>query len=148
MPNISKDLIGKAEELAALTGFVEALAEGPRAFLIEGEAGIGKTTVWQGGGGGGGAVGWRGFVCWGASSEARFSFAALGDLLRDVLEESLPRLPVVQRRALESALVLSEAGDDLAGERAVALSFLGVLRSLADGGAVVVAVDDTQWLDG
>ena len=45
------------------------------------------------------------------------------------------------------ALVLSEAGDDPAGERAVALGFLGVLRSLAEAGAVVVAVDDTQWLD-
>ena len=30
-----------------MTGFVGALADGPAALLVEGDAGIGKTTVWR-----------------------------------------------------------------------------------------------------
>jgi DNA-binding CsgD family transcriptional regulator len=143
-----KELIGKAEELSALTGFIEALAEGPRAFLVEGEAGIGKTTVWQAGLQLAAQAGRRALWCRPTGSEAAFSYAALGDLLQGEPAERLPRLPEPQRRALEQALVLSEAGDDPAGARAVALGFLGVLRSFAEEGPVLVAVDDTQWLDG
>ena len=49
MADISTELIGKAEELSALAEFVDALADGPRAFLVEGEAGIGSTTLWRAG---------------------------------------------------------------------------------------------------
>ena len=145
--NTPKELIGKAEELSALAGFIEALAEGPRALLVEGEAGIGKTTVWQAGVRAAELAGCRVLSCRPTGSEARFSFAALGDLLAGVFPGTLPLLPATQRRALELALVLAEADDEPVGEQAVALGFLGVLRSVAEAGPVVVAVDDTQWLD-
>ncbi len=87
--NIPKELIGKAEELSALAGFIEALAEGPRAFVVEGEAGIGKTTVWQAGVRAAELAGCRVLSCRPTGSEARFSFAALGDLLQGVPVETL-----------------------------------------------------------
>ena len=131
---MAAELIGRDGELSSLTAFLEAIESGSSAFVVEGEAGIGKTTVWQAGVQAAELAGCRVLSCRPTGSEARFSFAALGDLLEPVLEEMLPRLPVVQRRALEPALVLSEADDDPAGERAVALGFLGVLRSLAETG--------------
>jgi hypothetical protein len=41
--------VGRDEELAALGAFLSAIDEGPAALLLEGEAGIGKTTLWTAG---------------------------------------------------------------------------------------------------
>ena len=145
---MAAELIGRHEELSSLTAFLEAIESGSSAFVVEGEAGIGKTTVWQAGVRAAELAGCRVLSCRPTGSEARFSFAALGDLLEPVLEEMLPRLPAVQRRALELALVLSEADDEPgrgAGRRA--RLFSACFEPLPRPGAVVVAVDDAQWLD-
>jgi predicted ATPase len=42
-------LIGRNEELARLEAFVEGATDGPTRLLLEGEAGIGKTTLWRAG---------------------------------------------------------------------------------------------------
>ena len=39
-------VIGRDEELARARAFLGGLGSGPRALVIEGEAGIGKTAVW------------------------------------------------------------------------------------------------------
>ena len=39
-------VIGREAELIAVESFLDRVAMGPAALLIEGEAGIGKTTVW------------------------------------------------------------------------------------------------------
>src|SRR5215211_5055868 len=41
------ELVGREPELEAVRVFVDALGDGPRGLLIEGEAGIGKTAVWR-----------------------------------------------------------------------------------------------------
>ena len=81
-----------------------------------------------------------------SEAETRFSFAGLADLLADVVDDVLPELPPVQRRALEAALLLGES-EVRADDRAVAAAFLGALRLLAGDGPVCLAVDDIQWLD-
>jgi predicted ATPase len=85
--------------------------------------------------------------CRPAESEARLSFAALGDLLDGLLDRVLPRLPAPQRRALEVALLLEAPVGSPSGQRAVCVAFLAVLRHLSESGPVVLAVDDLQWLD-
>ena len=76
----------------------------------------------------------------------RLSFAGLGDLLRDVAVEALPRLPTPQRRALEGALLLAEPLE-APDPRAVGVAVVETLRSLAITGRVVLAIDDLQWMD-
>ena len=44
-------VIGRDTELAAGDGFLDALAAGPAMLVLEGEPGIGKTTVWSSSGG-------------------------------------------------------------------------------------------------
>jgi DNA helicase TIP49 (TBP-interacting protein) len=90
----AQELIGRHEELAVLVRFLRSLAAGPRALLVQGEAGIGKTALWQAGLTRAQAVGQRTLVCRPAGSEVRLSFAALGDLLIEVLEQALPALPL------------------------------------------------------
>jgi predicted ATP-dependent serine protease len=43
------DVVGREEELAALDAFVGRAEGGPAALVLEGEAGIGKSTLWLAG---------------------------------------------------------------------------------------------------
>jgi DNA-binding CsgD family transcriptional regulator len=56
-------------------------------------------------------------------------------------------LPSRLRHALEVALLLDEEAADPPDQQSVALGLLAMLRRLADGGPLVVAIDDVQWLD-
>jgi len=40
-------VLGRHAELEQLTAMLDAVVAGPRAAIMEGPAGIGKTTVWQ-----------------------------------------------------------------------------------------------------
>src|SRR5215472_10739868 len=42
-------VVGRDRELAAVAAFLDAVPLGPCGLLLEGEAGIGKTTVWRAG---------------------------------------------------------------------------------------------------
>lgn len=120
--------------------------ESPRALLIEGDAGIGKTTVWREGVRRARELGYLILSCAPSGAEVRLSFSALGDLLAGE-NEILESLPVPQIHALEIALLRREPGPDPPDERAIAQGLLGIFRERASGGPVLVAVDDAQWLD-
>jgi DNA-binding CsgD family transcriptional regulator len=143
----AQELIGRHDELSLLVRFLGSLVAGPRALLLEGEAGIGKTALWQAGLTRSRAVGQRTLVCRPAGSEVRLSFAALGDLLAEVLQEALPALPLPQRRALQVALLLAGPEAEPPDQRAIGLALLNVLRTLSTAGPLLVAIDDAQWLD-
>jgi predicted ATPase len=142
-----QELIGRQEELSQLGRFLARLAAGPRAFVLEGEVGIGKTVLWQAGLTRARARGQRTLACRPAGSEVKLSFAALGDLLAGALEDALPAIPAPQRRALEAALLLAEPEGEPPDQRAIGLALLNVLRTLSGGGPLLVAIDDAQWLD-
>lgn len=144
---MATEIIGREDELAELKRFLDAVDRVPAAFLMEGEAGIGKTVLWRAGVELARARGLRVLTAIPATAETRLSFAALADLLGPELADVLPSLPAPQRRALESALLLEDAEGPPPDQRAVAFAFLGAVRALARAGPVVVAVDDVQWLD-
>jgi hypothetical protein len=54
--------------------------------------------------------------------------------------------PRVQQRALAGTLARDDVGDG-ASARTTATAFVGVLAACAEYGAVLLAVDDVQWLD-
>ncbi|MGH2858790.1 MAG: ATP-binding protein [Solirubrobacteraceae bacterium] len=139
-------VVGRERELAEIDGFLEALPAGFAALALEGEAGIGKTTLWREAllraSRGGALV----LACRSALAEAKLSFAALADLLSEVDESAFAALPAPQREALEVAL-LRISPTRRAAARPVAAGFLGLIRGLATVRPVVVAVDDWQWLD-
>ena len=141
------DVVGREEEVAALAEFLDARARLPGVLLLEGEAGIGKTTLWRQGFELAAERGYRVLSCSGSSSEAQLSFVALGDLLGEALQEVLPALPSPQSKALAVALLLEEAQGSPPDQRAIALGFAEALRILAQDQPVAVAVDDLQWLD-
>ena len=143
---MEQEIVGRDEELAAIERWLDDPR--PSALLIEGDAGIGKTTLWRAG-----IEAARGrsrvLAARPTQAESTLSFAALGDLLEGVLGEVLEPLPAPQRQALRAALLLegTEDGPAAPDPRAVALAFLGSVRELVSAGPVLVAVDDVQWLD-
>jgi DNA-binding CsgD family transcriptional regulator len=137
-------IVGRDEELAAVTAFVDG--DLPTALVLDGEAGIGKTTLFEAAVSEARERGFAVFSCRPAGAEAAFSFAALADLLRPVLPEGLARLPSPQRRAVSAALLLEDVEGSAPDERAIAFAvfqLLGEDRSEP----LLVAVDDAQWLD-
>jgi DNA-binding CsgD family transcriptional regulator len=146
MTTAAADLVGRDEELAAIAGFLEAGAPAC-AVAIEGEPGIGKTTLWRAAVEAAAGRGFRALAARPAESEAKLAFSSLADLLGEALGDVLGELPLPQRRALEVALLLEDAKGARLDRRAAAAGLLGSLRALSTDGPVVVAIDDVQWLD-
>jgi DNA-binding CsgD family transcriptional regulator len=141
-------IIGRDTELASLRAFLERSLESAAALVLEGEAGMGKTTLWTEGVAIAQARATLVLEACPAESEATFSFAGLGDLLGSMLDEALASLPDVQRRALARALVLEDDDGRPPDAHAVGVAVLGALRAFAAERPLLVAVDDVQWLDG
>jgi DNA-binding CsgD family transcriptional regulator len=139
-------VFGRARELARADAFLESATERCSVVLFEGEAGIGKTTLWRAGVERARELGFRVLESRSADSERKLSFAGLGDVLSEAHDE-IGRLPAPQRRALRVALLLEEAGREPADERAVGAALLGLLRLLAEDEPLLIALDDLQWLD-
>ena len=140
-------ILGRDEELAVVHRFFDREPDGPRALLLEGDAGIGKSTIWQEAvrlARASGIV----LLARAAETEATLSFTVLADLLEPVSGQVFDELPVPQRRALQAALLLEDPdGSTRPDARAVALGALGAIRSLATQGPVTLAIDDVQWVD-
>ena len=115
--------------------------------MLSGEAGIGKTILWETGVEEGRECLERVLTCRGVETEASLSFAGLSELIAPVFEEAAPRSSPCEGGALEIALLLAEPGDRPPDADAIGLAVLDVLRFLAERGPVVVAIDDDQWLD-
>ena len=141
------EAFGRHAELDALRRFLGAVDQGPHALVLEGEAGIGKTTLWNVGVGMARERGFRVLTARSAESEAQLSYAGLADVLAEVQNEALESLPEIQRLALEVALLRAEPGEIPVDHRTVAAGTLGTLRWLASTGPVLVALDDPQWMD-
>jgi hypothetical protein len=139
-------LVGREPEIAVIENFLAADEAGSAALEVVGEAGIGKTTVWQAAVRRGHELGLPVLSARPAESESRLSFAGLTDLLAAVGPDVLGTLPAPQAEAIDVAL-LRTAVSRPPGGRLVGTGLLSVLRELTSDGPVLVAVDDAQWLD-
>jgi DNA-binding CsgD family transcriptional regulator/tetratricopeptide (TPR) repeat protein len=140
-------VVGRERELTEISSFLASVPSGPAALVIEGEPGIGKTTVWREAVRLAEADGFQVVSCRPAESEAKLSFSALADLVDPFDEDRLDELPAPQRRALDVALLRVSPGDSPPDARAIGAAFRSLLVSAAAERPVLVAVDDAQWLD-
>ena len=122
-------------------------AASARALFIEGEAGIGKTTLWSATVDHAQGLGWLVLSCRPAPSDAGLPLVGLADLLQPLPEATYLQLPAPQRRALMVALLREEAGADDLDARAVGTGLTALLGTLARDRPLLIAVDDAQWLD-
>ena len=149
--------VGRDAEVAEIWAFFSAASGVPAALAITGDAGIGKSMVWQHvlqTAGRSSTV----LSCCPAPAERPLAFSTLDDLFGDIAGEVLPALAGPCRRALEIAVLrdtsprslsagLSDAGPLLPERRVLARGILDVLRILSCGAPLILAVDDAQWMD-
>ncbi|MDA0160740.1 AAA family ATPase [Solirubrobacter ginsenosidimutans] len=141
-------IIGRGRELAALEGFVSSVGAGATMLVLAGEAGVGKSMLWSAGTRVAAEHGVRVLETRPVQAEARFAFAALGDVLGGSLDDSLlGLLPAPQADALRVALLLERPRGSPPGERVIAAAALSALRAMSVQRPTVVAIDDVQWLD-
>ena len=140
-------VVGRDAELASLHDFVERAMAGSAALVLEGEAGMGKTTLWRAAVEHAQSLGLTVLQAQPVESETTLSYTGIGDLLDPVLEEALQPLPAVQRQALSRALVLGDDEGAPLDPRALRVAVMNALRALAAEQPVLIAIDDSQWLD-
>jgi DNA-binding CsgD family transcriptional regulator len=141
------EIVGREKELALVDAFVADSPQGPAALVLEGEAGIGKSTLWHAGVT---AARQRGLLVLSsrpAEAERDLAYIALGDLLDDVLDDVLPVLSLPRRRALEVTLLREEASGESVDRRALAVAVRDGLQLLSEQQPLLIAIDDVQWLD-
>ena len=142
------EIVGREELLGQLHAFIgEGREGGLAALVLEGEAGIGKSTLWLAAIDDARAQGLRVLSSRPAEAERELAHVGLGDLFDGVLDDVLPLLSTPRRRALEVALLREDSSDDPVDDRALAVAVHGVLQLLSQREPVLLAVDDVQWLD-
>lgn len=141
-------LVARADELAVLREYLDGDGDA-FALCLEGEAGIGKTELWQAGVDLARERGMQVRVSRPAEAEAGFSFAVIADLLGETVDEDevVAALPGPQREALETALLRRSADGQAVAAHAVAAGFLTLARAIAGTARLLIAVDDVQWCD-
>jgi DNA-binding CsgD family transcriptional regulator len=141
------EIVGRDEELAFLAAFVAGAVEGPSTLVLDGEVGIGKSTLWRAAVEHARGQGRRILSSRPAEAERGLALVGLGDLFDDVLGDVLPALAPPRRRALEVALLLEESAGDRTDRRALGLATRSAFELLAEDNPLLIAIDDVQWFD-
>ncbi len=134
-------------ESTAIGRFLDALTGGSRCLLLEGEIGIGKTTLLGRAKVSASDRGYRVLSASPVELEVPWEFTALADLLEAVPRAAVDELPEPQRRAVGVAVFRDELSDVPVDPRTLATAVLGVVRSLAADAPVLLAIDDLPLLD-
>ncbi|HEX2626061.1 MAG TPA: LuxR family transcriptional regulator [Candidatus Limnocylindrales bacterium] len=141
--------LGRESELAAAEAIIEAASARPAALLIEGPAGIGKSTLVTAVAQRAAARGWRILTARPSGAEATWAHQSLDDLVRGVDPAVIDSLPEMQRRALDFALLRSAPAraTDAATAQLVTMATVGIVTTLAKAGPVLISIDDAPWVD-
>jgi DNA-binding CsgD family transcriptional regulator len=141
------DMVGREEELSSLQAFLDHARSGPAMLVLKGEAGIGKSTLWEAAVEHARAQGLTVLSSRPAEAERALGHVGLADLLEGVVDDALSALLPPRRRALQVALLREEASGDPIDHRTLAVAVRDVLQLLSERAPTLIAVDDVQWLD-
>ena len=143
-----EEIVGRGIELAAVERLWTGATRSFAALVLEGEAGIGKTTLWESALAAARARGWLVLVSRPVRSEQGLTLGGLSDVFAGLDDGALAGLPEPQRHALEVALLRVAPSGTLPDQRALSVAVAGLLRSLTSPERpVLLALDDAQWLD-
>ncbi|BBX04551.1 LuxR family transcriptional regulator [Mycolicibacterium moriokaense] len=140
-------VVERPAEFRAVSDLLQSAGMHLSGLVIDGEAGIGKTTVWLAGLTEAGERGFRVLSARAGQAETVLTFAALADLLGGVDPDVLAELPDVQRIAVDRVLLRTTAEGPATGESVVAAAFAAVVDRLSADAPILLAIDDVQWLD-
>ncbi len=137
----------RAADMQAVETFLDAARGATHALLVDGDPGIGKTTLAATAASAAARLGFVVARLHAGRPETSVSFAALGDLLEAVPGDVLDELPRPLRDALGVMTLGAPAAEVRQDARAVSLATLAVVRRMAADRPLLLLVDDVQWLD-
>ncbi len=141
-------LVDREAELARLTGCLEdALAGRPAAALIEGPAGIGKTSLLAELRTRAVAAGATVLSARGSQLEKEFGFGAVRQLFDPVLADPDTRAGLLAGAAAGAGRVFAPERDGAESLFATLHGLYWLTANLVERGPLVLAVDDVQWCD-
>jgi DNA-binding CsgD family transcriptional regulator len=140
-------VVSRPLEFRAVTEFLRSASQQPSGLVIEGEPGIGKTTLWLSALEEARGRGYQVFSARVGQAESVLAYAAVADLLRDIDDSVLAELSDVQRVAVDRVLLRASSEDHTTDQHVVAAAFAAVFDRLVTDSPVLIAIDDLQWLD-
>ena len=146
LEDVGGSVFGRGAELAAVSVFIAAGAAAPAALVIEGEAGIGKTTIVRAALAHASSAGLRVLLARPGEGEVELPYVGLGDLLGSFEADAFASLAGPQREAIEAALARGRA-DNPVERHALSRGLLEFLRGEGAAGDLLIVIDDVQWLD-
>jgi DNA-binding SARP family transcriptional activator/tetratricopeptide (TPR) repeat protein len=153
VPTPAPDLVDRDTELRVLRSCLDDVLSGsPRLAVIEGPAGIGKTSLLQQVRQDARAAGATVLTARGSQLEKEFGFGAVRQLFEPVLSHPTARAELLTGAAAGAGQVF-DAGTGTAAEAppeslfAVLHGLYWLAGNLAQRGPLLIAVDDVQWCD-
>src|SRR3954447_6264722 len=101
-------VVGRDREVEDVAAFVDAGGAEARVLVLEGEPGIGKTTLWRAGVEAARERGRLVLSCEASGAETQLALTVFRDLLGDAFEGIADELPDPQRNALNVALLRTD----------------------------------------
>ena len=139
--------VSREAESRAVREFLASVPHGPSALIVEGETGIGKTTVWLGAMESAQRAGFQVLSTRAMQTESVLAYTSLAALLNGVDDAALAELPPPQRLAIDRVLLRASPDGPVTDQRAVGAGFVSLVQRLAEESPVLVAIDDLQWID-
>ena len=137
-------LVGRSVELTLVTDALAGISTSGAALVIDGEPGIGKSTLLAAATEWASANGYARLGCSGLESHTEVGFAGVHELLHPLLQH-VEALPARQRTALMTAFGLEDG--PVPDRLLIGLAVLGLLEEAASKRRLLLVVDDAQWLD-
>src|SRR5688500_3979473 len=139
-------VVSREAESQEIAEFLATARSGPSALVVDGEAGIGKTTVWLAALQQARDLGFRVLSTRATSAESVLAYSSLAGLLEGLDDDVFAMLPPPQRVAIDRVLLRVNADGPVTDQRAVTAALLSVIERLAEARPVLVGIDDLQWL--
>ncbi len=139
-------IVGRTKERDILDVFLSDRTPEPRALLIEGEPGIGKTTLLRELLATARDQGYSVLSCRPSVSEMDLSYVSLMELLLGLDDEVVRALPAPQARLLRTIL-RKEEPEGTFDRLSLNVAMVAAVRAVASDQPMLLAVDDAQWLD-
>jgi len=140
-------VVGREPELAAVARLLVDARARVSGLLLEGEPGIGKTTVLQAAVERAREEGYVVLRARPSEAEARVALAAVEELVDGLPPDSWGALAPPQKRAIDIALLRAEPDERIVDHRALASAVRALVTSAGRTRPLLVAIDDLQWLD-
>ncbi|MGV0642459.1 LuxR family transcriptional regulator [Mycolicibacterium sp. XJ2546] len=144
---MASGVIKRPAEYRVVSEFLRSAATRPSGLVLEGETGVGKTTLWFAGVDDARERGFR--VLWArvGPQETSLTYAAVADLFIEVDPAVLDSLPEVQRHAVDHVLLRASGTGPATDQGVIAAALVSAVEQTSRDGPVLVAIDDVQWLD-